>query len=204
MQRILNQPGKMLVRLSLCLALPIAAVLCTGSLHAQTVYAGHQSHEALWAGGECSSFSPAFPYQYKERIAGCGLTADFRPIFHWDVDGSARWLSLNGYAGTSERTLLIGPRYYIVRYRGMEPYAKLLVGDGTMHYPYSIGTASYFTLAPGGGVNLRFTERLHVHVDYEYQIWHNAPGFAGEPNHPLRPNGINIGVAWRVWPFKPL
>ena len=82
--------------------------------------------------------------------------------------------------------------------------AYVIVGDGTMHYPYSIGTASYFTLAPGGGVNLRFTERLHVHVDYEYQIWHNAPGFAGEPNHPLRPNGINIGVAWRVWPFKPL
>ena len=202
MRQILDQPGKILWQLSLCLGLFTMAVLCTGSLRAQATYAGYLNHNGLWAGGEVSAFAPSFPYQYDQHVFGGGFTADYRWGFHWDFDGTARWLSMNSYASTSERTLLIGPRYYIVRYHGIEPYGKFLVGDGTMHYPYSVGTDSYFTLAPAGGVNLRIRERMHVHVEYEYQIWHNAPGFTNEPNHPLRPNGINIGVTYRLMPFK--
>jgi Outer membrane protein beta-barrel domain len=202
MRPTLNQSGKILLRLSVYLGLLTMVALYTGSIRAQAIYAGYMKHNGLWAGGEFSGFAPSFPYQYGQHVYGVGLTADYRWGFHWDFDGTARWLSLNSYAQTSERTLLIGPRYYIVRYHGIEPYGKFLVGDGTIHYPYSIGTDSYFTLAPAGGVNLRILERLHVHAEYEYQIWHNAPGFTNEPNHPLRPNGINIGVTYRVMPFK--
>jgi hypothetical protein len=202
MRQILTHLGKKLVWLSLCLTLPIMAAMCTKPLRAQAVYAGHLSHTALWAGGECSGFSASFPYQSGERIYGCGLTANLRWAFHWDVEGSARWLSFNTYAGATERTLLIGPRYTIVRYHGIEPYGKFLVGDGTIHYPYSVGTDSYLTLAPGGGVKLRFSPWLNVHAEYEYQFWLNSPGFTNEPKHSLHPNGINIGVTFKVWPFK--
>ncbi len=226
MRRIPNQPGKMPLPLSLCLALLVFAAFGVRPLRAQAVYAGHQSHEALWAGGECSVFSSSFPYQGSsggsnpiepiiakphpqssfpgsgiQGIFGCGLAVNFRPTFHWDADATARWLNAHGYDGTTERNLLIGPRYYIVRYHGIEPYGKFLVGDGTIHYPFSIGTDSYFTLAPGGGANFRFSEHLNIYADYEYQLWLNSPGFHNAPNHPLHPNGINIGVAYRIWPI---
>jgi opacity protein-like surface antigen len=226
MRQILNQPGKMLWRLSLCLALLAGAAFCTRSLRAQAVYSGYQANHAIWAGGECSVFSSSFPYQGGsgsnpiepviasprpaasfpgqgvQGIYGCGAFANLRWTYHWDIEGSARWLSFNGYQGTTERTLLIGPRYIIHRFGKFEPYGKFLVGNGSIHYPYSIGTGSYFALAPGGGVNFRLSRRLTVRAEYEYQIWLNSPGFTNEPNHQLHPNGINVGVAYRVWPFK--
>src|ERR1700753_2241762 len=61
MRQILNQPGEMLLRLSLCLAL--FASLSAGSLRAQAVYSGYQANHAIWAGGECSVFFSSFPYQ---------------------------------------------------------------------------------------------------------------------------------------------
>jgi opacity protein-like surface antigen len=198
MQRIMNQSGwKLLSRLSLCFALLATAA---GLLRAQAVYAAHESNRFLWAGGECGDFSASFPYQSNQRMFGCGLTANARWTYHIDVEGTARWLG-NGYAGTTERTLLIGPRYIIHRFGYFEPYGKFLVGDGTINYPYSIGTDSYFTLAPGGGVNVRVMPKLNVRVEYEYQFWLNSPGFTNEPNHPLHPNGVNVGVVYRLWRF---
>jgi opacity protein-like surface antigen len=188
-----------LLRLSLCAVL--LATMGAGLARAQAVYSGYEPNHALWTGGECSYFSASFPYQSGQRMYGCGAFANLRWTYHVDIEGSARWIAFSGFAGTTERTLLIGPRYIIHRFGKFEPYGKFLVGDGTIHYPYSIGTDSYFALAPGGGVNYRFSRRLTLRAEYEYQFWLNSPGFSNEPNHPLRPNGVNVGVAYRLWEF---
>ena len=181
--------------------LSAAAGLSTGLCRAQAVYSGSQANHSVWVGAEGSYFTPSFPYQSGQRTYGYGVFANLRWTYHVDVEGSARWLVSNGYAGAAERTLLIGPRYIVHRFGRFEPYGKFLVGDGTIQYPFGIGTDSYFTLAPGGGVNVRLSRRFTVRAEYEYQIWLNSPGFAGQPNHPLHPNGVNIGAAYRVWQF---
>lgn len=69
---------------------------------------------------------------------------------------------------------------------------------GRIHYPYAIGDASYFALAPGAGTEYRVSRRWMLHADYEYQIWRNSPGYATEADHALTPNGVHIGVAYRI------
>ena len=202
MQRNNDQPGRKLRRLGLRAALlSAAACLATSLAGAQAVYAGFQPTHSIWVGAECSWFSASFPYQSGQRVEGCGGFANLRWTSHIDIEGNVRWLPWNDYPQTSERTLLAGPRYIFRRFGKFEPYGKFLVGDGTIHYPYKIGTDSYFALAPGGGVNYRLSRRLTVRAEYEYQIWLNSPGFTNEPKHALHPNGLNVGFAYKVWSF---
>ena len=202
MRRNNHQPGRKLLRLGLCAAL-LAAAACMGAslASAQAVYAGYKANRSIWAGAEGSYFSASFPYQSGIHVQGYGFFANLRLSYHMDIEGDARWLPWNDYPQTSERTLLIGPRYIIHRFGKFEPYAKFLVGDGNIKYPYAVGSDSYFTLAPGGGVNFRLSRRFTVRAEYEYQIWLNSPGFTNVPGHALHPNGINVGAAYRVWQF---
>jgi hypothetical protein len=68
---------------------------------------------------------------------------------------------------------------------------------GNIHYPFSIGDAHYFDIAPAGGMNYRLNGRWQVRAEYEYQIWLNSPGYANEPQHQLHPNGVHFGIAFR-------
>ena len=73
------------------------------------------------------------------------------------------------------------------------------MGNARIAYPYAIGDASYFALAPGAGANYRMSRKWLLRIDYEYQIWLNSPGYANEPNRGLTPNGFGVGVAYRVF-----
>jgi len=183
--------------------MPIAilVVLWAAPVVAQVVPAGYELRHALWVGGECSSFSASFPYQSGQRISGCGAFADARWAVNLDVEGDARWLAFGGFAGSTESSYLVGPRYIFSRLDRFQPYGKFLVGVGDIHFPYQIGNGRYFALAPGAGVNYRLARRLTVRADYEYQVWMNSPGFANEPNHPLMPNGVSVGVAYQLMHF---
>lgn len=185
------------------IAMPITiwAALAVAPAAAQVVPAGYELRHSIWAGGECSFFSASFPYQSGQHISGCGAFADARWAAHFDVEADARWLAFGGFAGSTESSYLAGPRYIFSRFGRFQPYGKFLIGAGAIHYPYQIGTGTYFTLAPGGGVNYRAARRLTIRADYEYQIWTDSPGFANEPAHSLRPNGVSVGVAYQILHF---
>lgn len=179
----------------------LVALFLPAQSRAQAVPAGFESRRSLWAGAECSYIYASFPYGSGQRIYGCGGFADLRWSSHWDAEMNARWLPFGTYANSTETNYLAGPRYLFNRFGKFQPYAKFLVGDGEIQYPYGIGSKSYFALAPGGGVNYRVARRWTIRLDYEYQIWHNSPGFAGEPDHTLTPNGLHLGVAYRAFYF---
>jgi hypothetical protein len=42
------------------------------------------------------------------------------------------------------------------------------------------------------------TKKLVVRGDYEYQWWPSFSGIAGLPNNGLTPNGLSLGVKYRL------
>ena len=192
-----------LVMHALCrLSLFTAVVWLAGVLaHAQAVPSAYQYAGALSAGVDYSNYHASFPYASGSRLTGIGAFADWNFAGgHIGVEGAARFLRWGGFYDTSESSYLVGPRYLFPRWHRLQPYGKALVGLGRIQYPFQIGNASYFAVAPGGGVNYRLNYRWTVRADYEFQWWLDSPGYANEPKHGLTPNGLNIGVAYRFFP----
>lgn len=154
----------------------------------------------VWAGGEYANAAASFPYQSGQRLTGASGFADILVTNRIGFEGEANFLPVGGFEGSTESSYLAGP-WAILVFRGrFVPYAKFLVGEGRIHYPFSIGDASYLALAPGAGVDYRLKRHWLLRVEYEYQMWPNSPGYANEPDHELTPNGFHIGLAYRVWP----
>lgn len=177
-----------------------AAILCSAVVvSAQVVPEGYQDQARLEAGAEYSNFSASFPYQSDQRIWGVGAFADVTLNGRLGVEGDARFLHFGGFAGSTETNYLAGPRYAFRNFGRLRPFVVGLVGVGHIHYPFLIGDANYFAVAPAGGVSYRLNRRFAIRADYEYQFWVNSPGYANEPDHPLHPNGFNVGVAYRLF-----
>ena len=127
------------------------------------------------------------------------MFADFHLNSRIALAGDARFLNWGGFEGSTESSYLAGPKVFILARGKFRPYGKMLVGVGKIHYPFAIGDAGYLALAPGAGTEYRVSRRWMLRIEYEYQIWHDSPGFANEPNHGLTPNGFHLGVAYRVF-----
>lgn len=183
-----------------CVALftTLWGALLVASAGAQAVPSAYGPEHRLWAGAEFSSFSASFPYQSSQRLTGAGAFADFNLSQQLGLEGEARFLHFGGYEGSTESSYLAGPKFHFLARGRFRPYGKFFAGVGRIQYPYAIGSASYFALAPGGGTEYRLSRRWMLHLDYEYQLWLNSPGYANEPNHELTPNGAQIGVAYRL------
>jgi opacity protein-like surface antigen len=166
---------------------------------AQVAPSGYEPSHVLWVGAEYSNLSASFPYQSGQRLAGAGAFADFRLNYRFDLEGDVRFLQFGGFEGSTESNYLAGPIVYPFQKGRLRLYGKLLAGDARIDYPYAIGDASYFALAPGAGAKYRINRRWLLRIDYEYQVWLNSPGYANESNHQLTPNGFDLGVAYRVF-----
>lgn len=154
----------------------------------------------VWAGAEYSNSTASFPYESGQRIMGASGFAEVLLNYRIGLEGEANFLPVGGFEGSTESSYLAGP-WAVLSFRGrFVPYAKFLVGEGRIHYPFSIGNASYLALAPGAGVDYRVKSRWVLRVEYEYQLWPNSPGYADEPDHELTPNGFHVGLAYRAWP----
>ncbi len=184
------------------IAMPITfcVTLLPAAVRAQVVPAGFESNHAVWVGGECSIYSASFPYGSGQRIDGCGAFANLRWAPHFDVEGDARWLAFGGFAGSTESSYLAGRVTYSAAWK-IPALRQVSTGQGRHPLSYQIGNRTYCALAPGGGLNYRIASRLTLRAEYEYQIWPNSPGFANEPDHPLKPNGFNFGVAYEILHF---
>jgi hypothetical protein len=95
-------------------------------------------------------------------------------------------------------TGLGGAIYAWNRHRNFRPYAKFLVGVGSIDFPPS-GTYShdtYSVLSPGGGVEYRAWRHIWIRGDYEYQFWQQVFG-----PHDLTPAGFTIGASYDFRPW---
>jgi len=167
--------------------------------HAQVVPSAYGPAHPLWVGAEYSNISASFPYQSGQRLGGVGVFADFHLNWRFALEGDARYLDFGGFEGSTESSYLAGPNTYFFARGRFRPYGKMLVGMGSIHYPFAIGDASYLTLAPGAGTEYRLSRRWMLRIEYEYQMWPGSPGYANEPQHELTPNGFHVGVAYRVF-----
>jgi opacity protein-like surface antigen len=166
---------------------------------AQVAPSGYESNHVLWVGAEYSNFSASFPYQSGQRLTGAGAFACFRLNYRFGLEGDVRFLQFGGFEGSTESNYLAGPVVYPLQKGRLRLYGKFLVGDARIDYPYAIGDANYFALAPGAGANYQMRRRWLLRINYEYQLWLHSPGYANEPNHQLTPNGFDVGVAYRVF-----
>ncbi len=195
------QDTKKLKRTQFALVMGALLIALGSSLaHSQAVPSAYRESDSLWIGVDAAYVNASFPYQSGQHIEGLGLFADFNMNVRFSIEGSAHFLKFGGFESETETSYLIGPRYRFNRYGRLQPYAQGLVGLGGIHYPFAIGDAHYFIIAPGAGVRYRVSSRWEVRAEYEYQVWVNSPGYANEPNHPLRPNGLHVGMAFR--PFR--
>jgi len=189
------------LRRSRCIAtlMGLSAILLLTPTHAQVAPSAYRSTQSVWVGAEFSNMSASFPYQSSQRLFGIGVFADFKWNGHVGLEGDARFLRFGGFENSTESSYLVGPKAYFLTRGRFQPYGKLLVGEGKIHYPFAIGDASYFALAPGVGSGYRLSRRWMLRAEYEYQTWLDSPGYANEPKHELRPNGFHFGVAYRVF-----
>lgn len=181
-----------------CGMVALAAILLACSARAQVVPSAIGRH-ALWVGGEYSNFHASFPYESKLSLWGIGGFADYRLTPHIGVVGEARFLRFNSFYGDSEDNYLGGAHYLTKRFGKLQPYALGLAGIGKIQYPFEIGSGRYIAIAPGGGASYSIAHRLSVRGEYEYQLWLHSPNIPDEPEHMLKPNGFNIGIAYRLF-----
>ncbi len=184
---------------SLLVLVVLIGALAALPVRAQVVPSAYRGPDTLWAGASYLNFDASFPYQSGSRLSGAGAFVDFFWSSHLGVEGTVRFLRFGGYAGETESNYLGGPVYRFRPIGRLRPFARVLVGNGRIHYPYDIGDAGYLAVAPAGGVSWRLSPNVAVHGAYEYQYWLNSPGYSNQPDHPLHPNGVQIGVAYRIF-----
>jgi hypothetical protein len=186
-----------LVQRILILAALFAAPILAGG---QTVYDAQRSPVSFSTGASFSYFDGDYG-----GYNPMGLTAfvDLSPLLwdHLGAQAEGRWLTLNASAGFREYNYLVGPvyRFSFTNHKTVHPYVKALVGQGDIDFPHHLAYGRYFAIAPGGGVDLSLTSRWRTRVDYEYQIWPDAPGIPGLPSGTMNPNGVSLGFSYRVF-----
>jgi len=163
----------------------------------------------LWAGVEYSNFRPDFGPNtnfptVSSHLGGITIVGDLNNVVikKLGLEGEARWLRFNEYQGEKESNYLAGPRYRLWRWNGLSFYGKFLFGAGLITFPSQGGSGSYFAYAPGGTVEWRLSRRWLARGDYEYQFWPAAPGTVitfPDPSHGMNPNGISVGVSYRIF-----
>lgn len=173
------------------------ALLFPSLLSAQVSPAARGGDSRLLVGGEYSYFKTDFPSTV--HMQGIGAFADFHFTPRWGVEGETRFLSFDSFHGENEKSYLIGPKVYLRPHARLRPFGKFLIGEGTIKYPFSIGSGSYFALAPGGGLDYQVQRNWFVRAEYEYQFWPSAPGISGQSSRGLKPNGLSIGIAYRLF-----
>lgn len=174
------------------LFLIMAAVLLTSprNMFGQAAESANAGNAFIWVGGGASGFYT----QYGARkLLGVTGYVDVDTIRRFGFEGEGRWLNFHQVANVNTQTYLAGPRFHFNVGR-LQPYAKGLVGVGEFNFPYNYAHGSYLVVAPGAGVDYRFSRRIDIRlVDVEYQYW---PQFTYGA---MTSVGVTVGVRYRVF-----
>jgi opacity protein-like surface antigen len=116
---------------------------------------------------------------------------------HLGAEGELRDISLGASASRPNMrydTAAMGLIYVWRRLRNVRPYAKIMIGDGSVDFPrlsptYAHDTRTY--TAPGGGLEFRIKQDLWVRADYEYQTWQALAVYGT-----LKPQGFTVGASY--------
>jgi hypothetical protein len=154
----------------------------------------------ITAGGMASAFNPNDgnhpPYgSGTNHLVGLGTYVDLH-FTHWvQIEGEARWLRFEEYSGEHQDNYLIGPKVPIHHFGRANVYGKAMIGIGKMTFPHNYGYGTFTALAFGGGIDYKLSRQLTFRaVDFEFQDW---PKFL--PNTSIRPYGVSVGMAYRVF-----
>jgi hypothetical protein len=176
---------------TLSLAAAAASLLWLAPLHE----ARAQAHET--AGGPGSSAgggASVFQIDYGQRyLAGFTASVDMHPTWRYGFEVEGRWLRYNTDEGVTQSNYLVGPHVNIWEFGPLVPYGKFLVGGSRMAFPFGYGQGTFFTLAPGGGVDLRVGDRFTVRADAEYQVWNDFGTYGS-----LHPYGASLSLMYRI------
>ena len=143
-------------------------------------------------GGGTSLFSSAYG---QRNLGGAFVFADLQPHWRFGVEIEARYLRLHNSEQLSEKNYLAGPRV-LLRSGQWQPYAKFLVGDGHMEFPFRYARGDFLAIVPGAGLDLTVNDYINVRaIDVEYQFWREFP--FGR----MTPYGISAGLSVRLTPI---
>ena len=198
------------MRLEMVTPMRRSAFLLICVLIATAVSAASQATESatarqfsITAGGFGSGFQPGKGQivpglradQGNNYLVGIGTYVDVH-FTHWiQIEGEARWLRFNEYAGEHEDNYLIGPKVPIHQFGRANAYGKVMIGLGKMTFPSNYGYGTFTALAYGGGVDYKLTRKLSVRaIDFEFQQW---PVWLN--NSSLYPYGVSVGVGYKVF-----
>jgi hypothetical protein len=194
-----NQFGKVsrekLGMLEMRHALFMAALLVLGLCLARTasgqvVYTGDKGGYALSAGVTASGYQVQYG---QEKLGGIAGVVDLDTRRRIGIEAEGRWLMFNSPDQTQVKTWMGGARYHFSRGK-FQIYGKGLIGIGQFTFPYNYAQGNYLVIAPGAGVDYRWTHKISFRLaDFEYQIW---PQFTyGSMDSP----GVSVGVQYHIF-----
>lgn len=152
-----------------------------------TVGVGYSNYATNWTGrlsGPTLWIDWSF-YKGPSLLHGFGIEVEARDL-NYDRTGSVPNLRMDTAAG--------GVVYTLRHYRRFNPYAKFLMGFGSIDFRTNLPYYSHDTrtlYAPGGGVDYRVYRNVSVRGSYEYQFWTDFIN-----HHTLNPQGVTVGVAY--------
>lgn len=166
----------------------------SGGMRAQNIATAKGPGSYIAIGGEVS----AFQADYGRRVIyGGALFAEVNPTWRYGLEGEARYLRLHSFESVTETNYFVGPRV-MLKPGPIRPFIKFLVGAGKITFPAGYAQGTFFTYAPGGGVDYIAGDRLSIRlIDFEYQLW---PSFSSYGE--LRPYGISAGMSIRLNPVE--
>ena len=166
----------------------------------QVVESAEKRGLTIDAGGMASGFDP--DWGGNNKLVGAGTYVDVH-FTHWiQIEAEGRWLYWNNFEKEKQSNYLIGPRVPLKRWRKWNFYGKALVGQARMTFPsfsrynylFSYDSATCADVAFGGTVDYRLSRKLTVRAaDFEYQYFPNLV------YKPLKPYGLSMGIAYRVF-----
>jgi hypothetical protein len=170
------------------------------SAHGQTVETATARQLTITAGVMGSGFNPndsntTAYFAGSNYLIGLGTYVDVH-FTHWiQIEGEARWLRFNEYAGEHQDNYFLGPKIPIHRFGRADLYGKAMIGMGKMTFPYNYGYGTFTALAYGGGVDYKLSQRFTFRpIDFEFQQW--PDWLAGSA---LYPYGFSVGIGYRVF-----
>jgi len=148
--------------------------------------AGYSNFSMDWGPGHRSSGITAWVdlYPFPGIVRNLGIEAEGR---------TSQWG--NPIPNLRQDTGQFGAIYSYSGFSRIHPYAKGLVGIGSMDFPPFKPTPNYkhdtfMVNSVAGGADFQAFQNLWIRADYEYQWWHNV--FGGT----FTPNGITVGAHW--------
>jgi len=180
------------------LALASIVALTSRTALAQDMPAATGPGAYVAIGGGASLYN--FEYGDRKLIGIMGY-ADANMTWRYGVEGEVRSLRYHSDEDVSETTYLAGPRVTIFPGK-LRPYAKFLAGAGHYNLPFNFAQGTFFTYAPGAGVDYMLNDNIAVRVvDFEYQVTTGFHTSADQPTYNLVNYGISAGISIRLTPL---